>query len=181
MILSAVIETIDYNNYTCEVQLPDLQSAADDLPVIKTAAIAEVPGLQHSYKKGDLVWVAFVRDEKKFPVVIGKLVNNTNISEPGGALQLETLEISGKATLPGSINFKNNEPGYDNLTGIINKLKAATNFIETYKDLDYKLKETLTALETFQKTIIDIDSRLKAIEQSIKPDTPTPEPESETN
>ena len=113
MLFSAIIETLDYATYTCTVQIPDLQSVGDLGPVVRTACIAEMPGLQNSFKVGDIVWVAFVRGEKQYPVVIGKVTNPKNSGLPGGALNVESLNISNSAALPGTLTFNGIEADYD--------------------------------------------------------------------
>lgn len=141
MIFSAIIETIDYNTYTCTVQIPDLQGVGDLGPVVRTACIAEMPGLQNSFKAGDIVWVAFVRGEKQYPVVIGKVTNPKNSGIPGGALTAESLNILGTAALPGTVTFNGIESDYNSLSKIIHKLKASINFIERYAGLEFTLDE----------------------------------------
>lgn len=141
MILSALIESIDYSNNTCQVQIPDLRSAANKEPIIRTAVFAETPGIHNSYSIGDTVWLAFVRNEKQYPVVIGRLINpKTYTDVPVGSVSGNSLYIEQKAVLPADTTFQISESGYDSLTNIINKLKAATNFIESNHDLDARLK-----------------------------------------
>ena len=141
MILSALIESIDYSNNTCQVQIPDLQSAANKEPIIRTAVFAETPGIHNSYNTGDTVWLAFVRNEKQYPVVIGRLINpKTYTDVPVGSVSGNSLYIEQKAVLPANTTFQISESGYDSLINIIHKLKAATNFIESNHDLEAKLK-----------------------------------------
>lgn len=178
MVLSAVIEAVNYNTGLCSVNIPDLQSAADSGPVVREAVILETPGIRTKYSVGDKVWVAFIRDEKRYPIVIGHILTN-QLDSVGGLAQVDSLDVFTSAILPHNTSIQNADDEYNSLLKIINKLKATASFIETYKGLDPKLKEILATLDVSQKAIIDIDSRLKAIEQNGLPDTSIPDPEPE--
>lgn len=180
MVLSAVIESINYNTGLCSVNIPDLQSAADSGPVVREAVILETPGIRTKYSVGDKVWVAFIRDEKRYPIVIGHILNN-QLDSVGGLAQVDTLDVFTSAMLPHNTTIQDADDEYNSFLKIINKLKAAISFIETYKGLDSMLKEILATLDASQKAIIDIDSRLKAIEQNGKPDTPILETDYDSN
>jgi hypothetical protein len=175
MFLSAVIESINYNTGLCSVNIPDLQSAADSGPVVREAVILETPGIRTKYSVGDKVWVAFIRGEKRYPIVIGHILTN-QLDSVGGLAQVDTLNVFTSAMLPHGTSIQDAEEEYNSFIKIIAKLKAVNSFIETYKSPDSKIQELLTTLDAFQKTIIDIDSRLKVIEQNSMPGTPEQDP-----
>jgi hypothetical protein len=122
------------------VNMPDFQGSADTEPVIREAVFSEPPGMHNSYKVGDKVWVAFIREEKQFPVVIGKITNSDTIQDFGNSFSVNTLNVLSSATLPSNLTFKGAEAGYGTLKQLINKIKAATNFIETNANLEYTLQ-----------------------------------------
>ena len=140
MIYPAEILSIDYINYECIVNVPDLKGINDDpSPVICTACFSEPPGVCNGYKKGDRVWVACIRGEKHAPGVLGLM---TAQEKPDTALIGKTLEISGNAKIPKNTTILNAETEYDSFTKIINKLKAATNFMESHADISNSTPET---------------------------------------
>ena len=167
MLFSAIIETLDYATYTCTVQIPDLQSVGDLGPVVRTACIAEMPGLQNSFKVGDIVWVAFVRGEKQYPVVIGKVTNPKNSGLPGGALNVESLNISNSAALPGTLTFNGIEADYNSLAKIIHKLKTSINFIERYAGLEFILDDLAKSGGNSGATDADIEMLQQLISKSM--------------
>lgn len=135
MVVSAIIETINYNTKTCTVLIPDLQSSADPEPVIREAALIESLGTQNSYKVGDKVWVSFIRNEKRFPIVIGRiLTTDANYTNIAGAGNFTTLTVTDETTLPATTLFDVGaiNADYNSLNNIINKLKQFSVFYDTY-------------------------------------------------
>jgi hypothetical protein len=62
MIYPAEVLNVDYNNHTCQVNIPDLTGVNDSPnPVGQVANILEIPGISNAYKKGDIVWVSFIK------------------------------------------------------------------------------------------------------------------------
>lgn len=138
MIYPAEILNVDYNNHTCQVNIPDLTGVNDSPnPVGQVANILEIPGISNAYKKGDIVWVSFIKSAKQYPIVLG-FVNAQTMCD--GALIGKTLEVSGNAKIPRDTTIFDAENDYNSFTKIINKLKTVTNFIESNYDLEDKLK-----------------------------------------
>ncbi|MBO5424058.1 MAG: leucine-rich repeat protein [Lachnospiraceae bacterium] len=134
MIYPAEIVSIDYINYACTVNIPDLKGINDDpSPVICSACFSEPPGSCKGYKKGDKVWVAFIRGEKHAPVVLGFMTAQV---KPETALIGKTLDITTTAKLPRDTIFSDAEVSYNSIPKIINKLKEVTNFLESNASLN---------------------------------------------
>ena len=140
MVLQAIIESLDYVNNTCTVNIPALQLNPNTSPVIRTAVTASTPGIIYGYKVGDRVWVGFVNGQPEFPVVLGKLTSSLTALDAGGTFKGQSVVVSDSATLPSIINFTGVDADYNSLDKIIYKLKQATSFTANHKGLDYKLK-----------------------------------------
>lgn len=135
MIVSAIINSIDYNKKLCTVMIPDLQSSADPEPVIREAALIESLGTQNSYKVGDKVWISFIRGEKRYPIVIGRILTTdpTYLNQAGAGTFAE-LSVQDKVILPANTQFNISgvSADYNSLEKLINKLKQVTSFYEAY-------------------------------------------------
>jgi hypothetical protein len=141
MVLQAIIESLDYVNNTCTVNIPALQLNPNASPVIRTAVTASTPGIIHGYKVGDRVWVGFINGQPEYPVVLGKLTSSSTALDAGGTFKGQSIVVSDSATLPSTINFTGVDADYNSLNKIIYKLKQATSFATNHKGLDYQLKE----------------------------------------
>lgn len=73
MIAKGTIKSIDYEKYTCEVNIPIFQNAGDPKEVILTASLTSPPGIVGGYELDDRVFVEFENNEMKSPVVLGLL------------------------------------------------------------------------------------------------------------
>jgi hypothetical protein len=135
MIVSAIINSIDYNKKLCTVMIPDLQSSADPEPVIREAALIESLGTQNSYKVGDKVWISFIRGEKRYPIVMGRILTTdpTYLNQAGAGTFAE-LSVQDKVILPANTQFNISgvSADYNSLEKLINKLKQVTSFYEAY-------------------------------------------------
>lgn len=134
MIYPAEIINVDYNNHTCQVNIPDLTGVNDSPNASgQMAHILETPGMSNAYKNGDIVWVSFIKGAKQYPIVLG-FVNAQATCD--GALISKTLEVSGNAKIPRDTMIRGAENDYNSFTKIINKLKAVTNFMESTTNLN---------------------------------------------
>ena len=173
MILKAQIVSIDYNTGSCQVHIPQFDIASSTTASILSAQFCEPPGVYKGYNVSDLVWVAFEKNLIDEPVVIGHLGVPTVVdSAKGGALLGQTLDIQTRAQLPKETFIKTAESDFDSLVKIINKIKLLESLTKTTNDLP-------TTLESFQQAILNLESKVKMLEQNGVPDNPTPEPEPE--
>lgn len=138
MIYPAEILSVDYNKHTCIINIPDLHGVNDANSTGQLARFADTPGISNGYLKGDRIWVTFIRDEKHSPVVIGHMLDQTN--NQVSAIAGKSLQIANSASLPRNLSFTDVEADYNTLTKLINKLKAATNFIESNYNLEDRLE-----------------------------------------
>jgi hypothetical protein len=146
MIVPAIIVNINYTDHTCTVEVPDFKGAADAEPVILEAKILVSPGFTGGYHAGDYVWIGLIRGLKGYPIILGKLfsaeIQDDNVV---GQLSVEALMAANSAKLPFNTVFDGIDSNYNSIQKIANKLKETTNYLETNKDLDFKLQKAIEA------------------------------------
>lgn len=152
MIYPAEIINVDYNSHTCQVNIPDLTGVNDSPNASgQMAHILETPGISNAYKKGDIVWVSFIKGAKQYPIVLGFVTAQTTCD---GALISKTLEVSGNAKIPRDTMIIDAENDYNSFTKIINKLKETTNFMG---NTDHKQASTPVAADYWANITVVVE------------------------
>lgn len=122
MITTGIIKQVNisgegYTSNLCIVEVSIFNSAADskDYKADLIATICLPNGINDDYKVGDLVYISFVNNQYKYPVVLGKIykgIDDTN----SGSYKVTSLNVSDKTEL--SKDTKIGDITYDDLLKI---------------------------------------------------------------
>jgi hypothetical protein len=92
----------------------------------------EPPGALQSYQTGDRVWLGFIRGEKRYPIVLGRIqMRGDGFENNAGNGTFISLTVKDKAILPKNTSIVGVDPNFDSLTKVANNLKYVTNFVNS--------------------------------------------------
>lgn len=121
MYTEAIIRNIDYNSNKCTVDIPLFGENAVNIP----AKIIIQPGSYNGYANEDKVWVGFEREMYNLPLVVGKIFvdQKSESNASGGASNINSLTVTGNASIPMDTKISDSENDYSTLQKLINKVK----------------------------------------------------------
>ena len=126
MLVKGTIIQIDYLN-ECPKALAhiDVFDSPNKEPINLWCNISYPPGMSDSYKVNDLVYISFLENEIGKPVIIGRLYSslesNKGTEVPNGYMNLQNLDVGGRATLPLDTTIGDIH-GYDIKNAVANSL-----------------------------------------------------------
>lgn len=104
MLMKAIIESNNIDNQY-KIRIPKYHklkgvagaSSYDQLPF---ASICYLPGIFPNYSIGDIVYIDFENDDLSYPVILGKLLSDNNISERSVSdIETRSLKVQVDTTL----------------------------------------------------------------------------------
>ena len=104
-----IIDKLLDNHYL--IRIPLLESPGDLEDSKIEAILSHTPGIEESYKSGDVVIVGFEEHSADNPIILGKLFTRDDVESRGHA-QLESLSVKDNVSLPkditsGGVTFTN--------------------------------------------------------------------------
>lgn len=118
MLMKAIIESNNIDNQY-KIRIPKYHklrgvaeaSSYDQLPF---ASVCYLPGIFPNYAIGDIVYIDFENDDLSYPVILGKLLSDNNISDVSVSdITSRSLNVQVDTTL--SENTKIGQVEYDDL------------------------------------------------------------------
>ena len=141
----AIIEQIVDTSHV-KIRIPEYNGAymnADSTPTseLDTAVICQQPGITPLYKKGDVVFIDFERDNIEMPVVLG-LIQGANSTYTSTDTETDSLNVRVNCTLPSATEIG------DVSSNELQQLMGARNNIQRQIDL---INEKINAIIIYNK------------------------------
>ena len=153
MITEAQIISISPDRTTCQAHIPLFETISTTWPTTIEAGFLNLPGIYDGYNDGDMVWVAFERNQADSPIVIGKIFKGAKEENKvaGGAIRAATGVFSNNLTIP--LNTQIIMPG-DITSG--SNLTGNGGYSITLKDIISRLNDLSNGISLSYQVVLTL-------------------------